>query len=1253
MAQANSPQQHLQQSVPRAIPLLKSCESCRQRKIKCSGDKPTCAHCARRNQPCIYRRSARYKRRLNGTAGGSTDADMSTLNSQVPQLAAAQNDNATISAAPDKSLVAANRDSNSADGILSATPKDTANTVSLLSSAQPADNGSEGLAVDESMPLAALFGTAPIDESDVLPPSILQNMNLWMNDSLLTAAAAAVGIPGYDNPQPQSGISGAGFSQALPASAAAMQVSQQQPQISLPSQSTSEDFGFLNNNSNFISMDLALGLPALTGQFNSASNGALANSSFAFEEFNSLTGLDALPTTDATRSFGPESNFLLSLNNQFNQLQTPAAASASRSSTNIQSPHSNSSPNPLLGPADVGTFAPFPTSAFASLNLASKLDSQGAMQNTTSAFQAAGISELFSAAAVTPTSYDANNVVTYGGMRPVPSALPTAMTMDSGAQPFRSPPSVGDPKPDSLPRHNTIPLSQGQQALRALGPAPGGTHPANSGEIRNNANLQARGSSLVILNASQHNASATSLGNPAATQTPKMPALNMSALNEVGLKQSPIPTPSSARSTGSPADFLTNSNAQHRDSPRVPKMSSRISTPASPNSSGTSIAQMNNDIIPQMLKDAVVEHPELGCAELIYNLLITHVVHDCSRIGIYHAHLFWMRVRQYKLPKFYLFSSIADASRSWTLSDELRMALPANLDETCYALAVNHAPTDVSNSNVLTAVGLLVLSSYEFKSARFAQMVEHSCLAYKAIIHIKFRGAPFPWRRAKKRVDSTEVDWNYQLLIRAYWRISAALYYSTEIFRLDAPDDREFLPEMPESDDYFIRHVFIPDESEEFGFRAVKAPYEICDSGGGDLTNIVCELVVRQYKIANRFNRVLRGEKASMWYINYMLEWDRQMLEWRDSLPSYLHCDLEALARKTQPLGARCRRMNLWGLSEDEMWQKRHQWNRDVGRTMEVLYVHMMFEMTRVKAHRIGLMMLLHEDLDMVRNFQYSKAFTVQNLPRLANKAPLNDSYEEDRELFYNLAGSANEAASHVYDMLKFNYQFGFDLHAYSTIIISTLLQVSLVYVGQVQSGDTRLAWYAMLRLARILCMIRSLDRWGPALYIFTNILKALGHPELILRVPSPETRAQLSADMRKPAVPGERAMSVDSVETGETGACMDSCCQSPTNTQVDGSCRTATSSHISSSKGKRKNAGDDVHGDEKRYEFSDHHHGDPHSVSSQTGSSISDEEDVTNPFPSDHVISHIMREQKVSTATFFSPTLPILAASLLRTNST
>ncbi|KAJ2116962.1 hypothetical protein IW146_001125 [Coemansia sp. RSA 922] len=685
------------------------------------------------------------------------------------------------------------------------------------------------------------------------------------------------------------------------------------------------------------------------------------------------------------------------------------------------------------------------------------------------------------------------------------------------------------------------------------------------------------------------------------------------------------------------------------NSPHLTKEPRRPSGAASSGRAGGSgyVAQLNNDAIPQLLLDVVAQHPELGCPELLYNLLITHVVHDCSRVSIHTAHLFWMRVKQKRMPKFYLMACIADASRSWTLSDELRMALPPNLDEICYALAIKEAPTDGSTPpTVVISLGLLALAAYEFKSARFAPMLEHNCLAYKMMTQIKFRGTAFPWRAVKRRPDANGVDSNYQLLLRAFWRMYIMLYFSTEIFRLDAPEDRDFLPEMPERDNYFVQHVFVPDDTEEFGFRMVRPPYQVCDSGGGDLLSIICELYLRQYKIGNRFNRILRGEKSGRFYINYLQEWDRQMLEWRESLPPYLKDDLGELARTTQPLDGRRRRMNLTGLSENEMWMKRHQWNQDVGRAIEVLYVHMVFDMVRIKAHRIGLMILLHEDLDMVRNFQCSRAFVAVELPPLPNVEPVLASHNEDAEYFHKYAAAANDAVSHMYTLLKFSHQFGLDLHGFTTVIIGTLLQASLVYVGQVQSKDSRLAWHAMLRLARILGMIRSLDRWGPALYIFTNILKALGRPDLILQVPSPETRAQLAADTRRPAATSGRSMSVDSAGTTESDPCTDSCCYPPVGTSGAG---------CINSRGKRKNDGVDSHGDEKRYEFSDHHHGDPHSVSGSLDSplSLADEDEVPNPFPPEHVISHIMREQKVNTATFFSPTLPILAASLLRSNST
>lgn len=37
---------------PRRTPM--ACQFCRARKLKCDGQKPLCAQCSKRNQPCLY-----------------------------------------------------------------------------------------------------------------------------------------------------------------------------------------------------------------------------------------------------------------------------------------------------------------------------------------------------------------------------------------------------------------------------------------------------------------------------------------------------------------------------------------------------------------------------------------------------------------------------------------------------------------------------------------------------------------------------------------------------------------------------------------------------------------------------------------------------------------------------------------------------------------------------------------------------------------------------------------------------------------------------------------------------------------------------------------------------------------------------------------------------------------------------------------------------------------------------------------------
>ncbi|KAI9505526.1 hypothetical protein BX070DRAFT_220244 [Coemansia spiralis] len=59
---------------PSTVPFLRSCERCRQKKRKCTGDRPSCVWCRDHDVPCRYRRSMRFKKQLKDSSPSSIDA---------------------------------------------------------------------------------------------------------------------------------------------------------------------------------------------------------------------------------------------------------------------------------------------------------------------------------------------------------------------------------------------------------------------------------------------------------------------------------------------------------------------------------------------------------------------------------------------------------------------------------------------------------------------------------------------------------------------------------------------------------------------------------------------------------------------------------------------------------------------------------------------------------------------------------------------------------------------------------------------------------------------------------------------------------------------------------------------------------------------------------------------------------------------------------------------------------------------------
>ncbi|KAJ2546044.1 hypothetical protein EV175_005743, partial [Coemansia sp. RSA 1933] len=614
---------------------------------------------------------------------------------------------------------------------------------------------------------------------------------------------------------------------------------------------------------------LGIGSTGATSSTSDPSSSALT----AFSPISEIAALQARISSPGPFVLGLQPDFLQQLNPLY-QAQVGAAAIGTTptfSNSTLHSPLTSSSPNQMVSSAmDASHVANLPTSAFASLNLVNRLDMQSSPQSASSMLQEPVVSGNSNSNMVAMLANSALSQVPAGAVNSSSSTGASVLAeMMQRGQRVMSPAMTNSPAMLSLQqlsalgggggtgqaigaRQNSLPTAQGHQVSVDTGSSADGrpvtlstsrgmfsppivSESGGTSQCHFDSNLNVQipqRERFTSINFANSLLSSSSLGCAESNVGDTLSPERQEELRQMHLiygKQASSSTPRITYSIGGRGPAATTpslsvasttladgSRNSATSSPHLLKESPVTGSPVAAagtlrSSACARIGQMNRDKIPQMLKDAVEEHPELGCPELIYNLLIIHVVHDCSRIGIYQAHLFWMRVGEYKLPKFHLYASIADASRSWSLPDDLRAALPPNLDEICYTLAIEQAPTDDSDLQIISAIGLLILASYEFKSARFAPMVEHNCLAYKIIVQVKFRGAPFPWRAAKKKPDESGVDSNYEALLRAFWRLSLSLYYATEIFRIDAPEDRDFLPEMPKGDDYFVQRVFVVD----------------------------------------------------------------------------------------------------------------------------------------------------------------------------------------------------------------------------------------------------------------------------------------------------------------------------------------------------------------------------------------------------------------------------------------------------------
>ncbi|KAJ1887716.1 hypothetical protein LPJ66_008937 [Kickxella alabastrina] len=75
------------------------------------------------------------------------------------------------------------------------------------------------------------------------------------------------------------------------------------------------------------------------------------------------------------------------------------------------------------------------------------------------------------------------------------------------------------------------------------------------------------------------------------------------------------------------------------------------------------------------------------------------------------------------------------------------------------------------------------------------------------------------------------------------------------------------------------------------------------------------------------------------------------------------------------------------------------------------------------------------------------------------------------------------------------------NLFSYGTTYVAIAGEVLNVLVGQLGIKDKAAMWKTKTRLGHVLCLLRSLQHWAPAIYMFVSGIQALSDPTLVLEV--------------------------------------------------------------------------------------------------------------------------------------------------------
>ncbi|KAJ1662013.1 hypothetical protein IW140_006242 [Coemansia sp. RSA 1813] len=451
------------------------------------------------------------------------------------------------------------------------------------------------------------------------------------------------------------------------------------------------------------------------------------------------------------------------------------------------------------------------------------------------------------------------------------------------------------------------------------------------------------------------------------------------------------------------------------------------------------------------------------------NMLKAFFRYQYPSSGVVLEEFFWFRYHRNMLTPLIIYAMLAVAA--WNIASDDGDTKYANIHETFYKMAKQHVEDAMDEAHLRSVQGLLVLANYEALVGRWGTMWNHTTMARRLAEGIIFRDTDFPWID----VQRDEFDFEFQRVQRAYWHSMINDIWASVLMDKEVGGIAIALPPRP-TYDFTYRYIrMLPSESAP-GYHVSLRPDVPKDPRWGN-TAASSELYLLIGEINNVVFLFQHAGKSPAF--EDFIDFEMRLTNWYLNLPENVRLDDETISRFTEtPQRA------------------------DLG---EIISTHIFWNFARLLLMKMGLVLSLREDPDMLRNIYATKAFYTTDSRALQfyqSAMPIltpDKAASYDEWLFHFCRCMSLQSTQNVVNLLKLGERHNVHPGHFGAGLSLPLIQVISVSLGLVRSPDSQVVQIAVDHLTTVIRTLLRLKHWFNTAQLLLHLFLAMQDQQLVL----------------------------------------------------------------------------------------------------------------------------------------------------------